>query len=117
MTVTSSPRLGWACAPTDSILSMTACTCSSVAVDFITIIIWRFLLGLGVESRWRCALGRASAGAEAALDPRVLGADTATRPAERLAKSPIPSEGGPTLQGSARRGHGAGVRSALVAGA
>ena len=39
ITVTSSPRLGWACAPTDSIRPMTAWTWSSVAVSFITIII------------------------------------------------------------------------------
>ena len=38
MTVTSSPRLGWARAPTDSIRSMTAWISSSVAVGFITII-------------------------------------------------------------------------------
>ena len=38
MTVTSSPWLGWARAPTDSIRSMTARISSSVAVCFITII-------------------------------------------------------------------------------
>ena len=32
------PREGWARAPQDSIRAMTACTCSSVAVGFITII-------------------------------------------------------------------------------
>ena len=38
MTVTSSPVLGWARAPTDSIRSMTARISSSVAACFITII-------------------------------------------------------------------------------
>jgi hypothetical protein len=38
ITVTSSPRLGWARAPTSWILRMTASTSSSVAVCFITII-------------------------------------------------------------------------------
>jgi hypothetical protein len=39
ITVTSSPLERWARAPTDSIRSTTECTCSSVASDFITIII------------------------------------------------------------------------------
>jgi hypothetical protein len=38
ITVTSSPLLGWARAPTDSIRSMTARISSSVAACFITII-------------------------------------------------------------------------------
>ena len=42
ITVTSSPRDGWARAPTDSIRSMTAWTSASVAVAFITIIICCF---------------------------------------------------------------------------
>src|SRR6478672_8695213 len=39
MTVTSSPKIGWAFAPTDSMRSMTARISSSVAVAFMTIII------------------------------------------------------------------------------
>jgi hypothetical protein len=41
ITVTSSPREGWARAPQDSMRSMTAWTSWSVAVGFITIIISR----------------------------------------------------------------------------
>ena len=45
ITVTSSPALGWARAPTDSIRSMTARISSSVAACFITIIMPSAFLG------------------------------------------------------------------------
>src|SRR3954451_11449721 len=112
ITVSSSPRLGCAWAPTDSILSMTAWMSSSEAVGFITIIMGWFSLYVpgvaslgGVASRTRRAVA-------AALDPRVR-CGRPSRPAERLAKSPIP---GVRAAGDARRGHGAGVRDARIEG-
>src|SRR3954469_25731947 len=114
MTVTSSPRLGCAWAPTDSIRAITACTWSSVAVGFITIIILRFLLGLGVKSReamrWRAV--RAHRRSFPALDPQGSEGTRPTRPAERLAKSPIPSGEGAAARGAVRDGRMAGVRGA-----
>src|SRR3954452_9521623 len=83
ITVTSSPREGWACAPQDSIRLMTAWISSSVAVAFITIIIWVAYL----RSPWTLYVGldgplkRRSA-------RRPDEADDAGAPAERLAKSP-----------------------------
>src|SRR3954452_22278519 len=77
MTVTSSPRLGWAVAPTDWIRSMTASTCSSVAVGFITIIMVTFLLGLGVSLGGGLARAQARAGELERRSTRGSGADTA----------------------------------------
>ena len=83
MTVTSSPRDGWARAPHDSMRAMTACTCSSVAVGFITII-------MGLRFSWNtwdvgdCRWSGARPGGPSS-GRRWLRRAT---PAERLAKSP-----------------------------
>src|SRR3954452_19597670 len=112
ITVTSSPRLGCACAPTDSIRSMTAWISSSEAVGFITIII----RGFPSLRLWVASLGRGGSSqrgaAEAALDPKVRCGRPA-RPAERLAKSPIADVGAAS---DARGGHGAGVRGTRAEG-
>src|SRR5918994_3323565 len=81
ITVTSSPRDGWARAPQDSIRSMTACTCSSVAVGFITIIMGlQFLLEMGRRvCRWSGARPQGPSSGRRWLR---------ATPAERLAKSP-----------------------------
>src|SRR5690242_7248147 len=81
MRMTSSPREGWARAPTSSIRSMTACTSASVAVDFITIIMSAGLLRALYEGYERPAVIRRSA----QTGPQGHGAHA---PAERLAKSP-----------------------------
>jgi hypothetical protein len=73
MIVTSSPREGCARAPHDSIRAMTACTCSSVAVGFITIIIWFCLLGKWsayLPWRWRSTLRVLCNGDWRWLEPR-----------------------------------------------
>ena len=72
ITVTSSPRLGWARAPTPSIRVMTASTSSSVAVCFITIIMRSLPFRVpeqgtggdgarpeGPEGSWRARMGAA----------------------------------------------------------
>ena len=84
ITVTSSPREGCARAPQDSIRSMTACTCSSVAVGFITIIMVLSAYSPG-EGGPRAAGG---SGARPSGPGIADGGWHEATPAERLAKSP-----------------------------
>src|SRR3954464_9407546 len=105
ITVTSSPREGWARAPQDSIRSMTAWISSSVAVAFITIIM---CICLPSSSPWTLYVG-----ADGPLKRRSARgpdqADGARAPTERLAKSPggigvgVAETGGACAGG---RGHG-----------
>ena len=103
ITVTSSPREGWARAPQDSIRSMTAWISSSVAVDFITIIMGFWAPG---SSRLRQRYGLRWDGARPE-GPRMRTASPRRGgPAERLAKSPgAVGEG----VGAAEAGGGAGL--------
>src|SRR4051794_27140553 len=96
MTVTSSPRDGCARAPTLSMRAMTAWMSSSVAVGFMTIIIWLLLKGTWTETVRRV---RAPA-----LGPSARGAGGAYAPTERLTKSP----GAIRVETAVRPGPGSG---------